>query len=91
MTRYQITSTQSGLDIEISGVGDKRDELLAAFGECQSGQCSCPTNEYEKVGAMDVNPTEDEIHIALQPKPGTHFDPSEIGRCLDYTVERTAD
>jgi hypothetical protein len=90
MTRYQIKPADAGLAIEITEVGDKGDQLLAAFGECQAGQCSCPTNEYEKVEAMAVSPSEDEIGIELRARPGTQFNPEEIARCLDYTVERTA-
>ena len=43
MTSYKITPAEEGLAIDISGVGDKQEQLLSAFGECASGQCSCPT------------------------------------------------
>lgn len=37
-----------------------------------------------------VEPSEDTIAIHLQAKPGATLDASEIGRCLDYTVERAS-
>lgn len=88
MTRYQITPADAGLAIQITGVGDKRDQLLTAFGECQKGQCSCPTDEYQKVETMEVAQSEDAISIRLQAKPGAEFDAREIAACLDYTVAK---
>ena len=90
MTRYEITPADAGLAIQITGVGDKRDGLLAAFGECQQGQCSCPTDEYQKVEAMEVTQSDDAISIRLQAEPGTEFDTREIAACLDYTVTKTS-
>ena len=90
MTRYEITPADAGLAIQITGVGDKRGGLLTAFGECQQGQCSCPTDEYQKVEAMEVTQSDDAISIRLRAKPGTEFDTLEIAACLDYTVTRTS-
>ena len=60
------------------------------LGECQAGQCSCPTNEYEKVEAMDVESSADAIAIRLRAKPGTEFDTREIETCLHYTVTKVS-
>ena len=86
MTSYEILPNEAGIAIRISGVCERQEELLAAFGECQQGECSCPTTEYRKVQAMDVIPGQDEIAIELQAKPGTCFEPEQIAACLDYTV-----
>ena len=86
MTDYTIRSDEDEVAIEITGAGGSQAELLQAFGECQQGQCSCPTNEYEKVDAMNVEPAGDRIAITLRAKPGARFDADEIAACLDYTV-----
>lgn len=86
MTDYTIRSDEDEVAIEITGAGGSQAELLQAFGECQQGQCSCPTNEYEKVDAMNVEPAGDRIAITLRAKPGVWFDADEIAACLDYTV-----
>jgi hypothetical protein len=88
MTDYKINATGATVAIQITGVGERQDELLQAFGECAEGRCSCPTDEYEKVAAMDVQPGQDRIDINLEAKPGTTLDTSEIEACLDYTVQR---
>ncbi len=88
MTSYQITPLDAGLVIQITGVGDKRDDLLTAFGECQQGHCSCPTDQYQRVEAMEVTQSEHAISIRLQAKPGTDFDTRDIAACLDYTVTK---
>lgn len=88
LTTYQISSNESGLSIELTNVKGNQDRLVAAFDECAAGQCSCPTDEYEKVESMEVAAAPDAISIKLAAKPGTQFDAVEIGRCLDYTVEQ---
>ncbi|HEY3547726.1 MAG TPA: hypothetical protein VGK17_16765 [Propionicimonas sp.] len=90
MTSYQITPADTGVTVELTGVGDQHLRLLAAFGDCQSGQCSCPTTEYEKVDGMEVTPSGGSIAIALRAKPGTQFDIDQIAACLDYTVDQSS-
>jgi hypothetical protein len=70
----------------LTDVAGRQEELLEAFGDCQEGRCSCPTEEYLKVAAMEVHPAENRIAIRLEAKPGTTLDTSEIAACLDYTV-----
>jgi hypothetical protein len=89
MAKYAISADGPSVAIEVTEVAGRQDELLQAFCECQEGRCSCPTDEYLKVAAMDVQPTGDRIHIKLQAKPGTSFDPAQIAACLDYTVGKT--
>ncbi len=87
MAEYTIDATGATVAIEITAVGERQGELLEAFGECAEGRCSCPTDEYEKLASMDVQPGDDRIDIRLEAKPGTSLDTSEIEACLDYTVE----
>jgi hypothetical protein len=90
MTTYRITSSDDGVDIEVSELGGVRAELLAAFDDCRNGRCSCPTDEYGKVEAMEVDPTEDGIVIQLHARAGQHFDTGEISACVDHTVSQAA-
>jgi hypothetical protein len=89
MTKYTISATGPKVSIELTEVAGRQAELLEAFGECQEGRCSCPTDEYRKVATMEVRPTGDRIAIKLQAKPGTSLDATEIAACLDYTVNRS--
>lgn len=89
MTKYTINAEGASVAIELTDVGGRQEELLEAFGECQEGRCSCPTEEYLKVAAMEVRPAGDRIAIRLEAKPGTSLDTSEIAACLDYTVGKS--
>jgi hypothetical protein len=89
MTKYTINADGSTVAIELSEVAGRQPELLDAFGECQEGRCSCPTDEYLKVATMEVQPAEDRIAIKLQAKPGTVLDTAEIAACLDYSVGKS--
>ena len=86
MTRYRIREEQSAVSIDLTEVGGRQDEFLSAFAECASGQCSCPTDQFEKLASMDVHQGEDQIALRLNSKHGTRFDSSEIAACLDHTV-----
>lgn len=91
MARYRIEESGSAVTIEVTEVGDQQQELLSALGACQAGRCSCPTDEYQKLAAMEVQHGEDDIRLRLEPKPGEKFDLSEIAACLDYSTETAAE
>ncbi len=88
MARYRIDEKGSSLGIELTEVGGQEGELLQAFSECQAGQCSCPTDEYQKLAGMEVEHGDDVIRLRLDAKPGEKFDVSEIAACLDYTTAK---
>ena len=72
-TGYRIQEDESGLSIELDGAGDKKEELVQTFGECQEGQCSCPTEEYKKLARMDVEQSGDVIKQRLEARAGKKF------------------
>jgi hypothetical protein len=74
----------------VSDIGEAKARLLEAYGECQNGQCSCPTNEYYKLESVKVEPGEDVIRMRLEPKPGEKFDAFQIAACLDYKTATIA-
>ena len=90
MTRYRMEDGEDALAIELTEVCGRQDELMQAFMDCQSGRCSCPTDEYRKVAGMDVAATEDAIRLRLEPKPGAQFDTAEIATCLDHTIAKVS-
>jgi hypothetical protein len=91
IARYRIEDDGPAVSIEVTEAGGRQDELVEAFGECQAGQCTCPTDEYEKLASMEVEQAGDLIRIRLQPQPGEKIDTSEIAACLDYTTARVAE
>lgn len=90
MARYRIKEEASTVSIEIASVDGRQEQLMEAFADCQAGQCTCPTNEYEKLASMEMEQSEDLIRLRLEPKPGEKFDTSEIAACLDYTTAKIA-
>ncbi len=81
--KYRITPKSSGLDIEVTDVGDEKEKLFKAFQECQEGRCSCPTNEYEKLKGLDIEQSKDEIQLHLEAKADSSLDKSEIEKCME--------
>ena len=90
MARYRIEERGASVASELTQVAGQQDQLLQAFGECQAGQCSCPTDEYQKLATMAVEPGDDVLRLRLDAKPGERFDVSEIAACLDYTAAKAA-
>lgn len=88
MAGYRIEDHESEVAVEVTDVGPERGPLLEAFGECQAGHCSCPTDEYRKLKSMEVEQVGDSIRLRLEAKPGERFDTSEIAACLDYATGR---
>jgi len=86
MARYRIDDEDASVSIDVTDVAGQEQELLEAFGECQAGQCSCPTDEYQKLASMDVQHTREVIRIRLEPKAGQVLDTRQIAACLDYTT-----
>lgn len=89
MARYRVEKKTTGVDIELTDVGDRREALLSAFMECAEGRCSCPTNEYEKVAAMAIGDGGDRIEIKLEAKADREFQVSEIANCVVQTIKAT--
>lgn len=83
----KIEKKDEYIEITINEVGDKKDQVLAAFGLCQSGQCQCPTNEYKNLEKMDIIEGDDVLTLRLYPKPGKEMDLNEIQTCLDFTTQ----
>lgn len=85
---YEISEDGDEVTMLVSGTGDSADALLASFQECQAGQCSCPTDQYERLEAIDVQAGADEIAIRLTPIAGQRLDVADLRACMDYTVAR---
>jgi hypothetical protein len=86
---FRLKSTPEGVSVVITEVAGRQAELLEAFQGCQSGTCTCPTDEYGKVNGMEIGATDDEIALRLRAKPGAKLDAHEIATCLDHTIAQT--
>ena len=91
MARYRIQDDESAVSVEVTEVGANAQKLLRALRECQAGQCSCPTDEYQKLASMDIQLAGDVISLRLEAKPRETFGTSEIAACLDYTTKQLDD
>ncbi len=83
--KYKVESNENGININVSESKGKQEKLLEAFRECQEGRCSCPTEEYSKLDSLEIESSENSIHLKLKSKPDEHFDHKEINKCLEYT------
>jgi len=86
----QIKPTAHGIEIDVTDLEGKKDQLLEAFQECSEGRCTCPTNEYQKLEALEVTDSGDTIQLSLKAKPDEQIDTNEIEKCLEYTKKRVS-
>ncbi len=86
--KYKIEKNEHGLDISVTDVKGKKDELIEAFQECQEGRCSCPTEEYKKLDCLDIEDNSGNIKLSLRSKDGLNLDKDEINKCLEFTKKR---
>ena len=86
--KYEVSTTQNGLTINIEVPDKRKEKLLEEFGNCQKGKCSCPTEEYRKLESLSVESSENNISLILKPKADQSFDINEINKCLNYTSSK---
>jgi hypothetical protein len=88
MTKFTVMEGAAKLRIRIEDVGSKQDQLINALQECAEGRCTCPTNQYEKLDAIEVVPGDAAVDVTLTPKAGESIDRLAIDRCLEYTADK---
>jgi hypothetical protein len=88
MSAFTVTEDAAKLHIRIEEVGSRQAQLLQALQECKEGRCTCPTNQYERLDAIEITPGDTAIDITLTPKAGESIDRQVIDRCLEYTADK---
>ena len=88
MTTFRIDNEGSAVSVELTDTSGRAEALLDAFAECQSGHCTCPTDEYRKLESMNVQHTGETITLHLEAKPGSALDSAAIANCLEHTVAK---
>ncbi len=86
-----IKPTDQGIKIDVTELEGKKEQLLEAFQECSEGRCTCPTDEYKKVEALDITESGDAIQLSITAKPDEQIDTAEIEKCLEYTKKRVSE
>jgi hypothetical protein len=87
----QIKTTETGIQIDITELEGRQEQLLEAFQECSDGRCTCPTQEYQKVESLEIAGSDDVIQLSIQAKAGEQIDTAEIEKCLAYTQRRVSE
>ncbi|MDT8447481.1 MAG: hypothetical protein RRB13_11370 [bacterium] len=85
--RYEITEIGRQLTIHIDQLQGEQDRLLKTFEGCQSGHCKCPTKEYKKLDALDVEVNPADMTLTLRAKEGSAINKDQLERCLKSTIE----
>jgi hypothetical protein len=87
----QIKPTDTGIEINVTDLEGKKEQLLEAFQECSEGRCTCPTQEYGKLESLEIADSDDAIQLSLKAKPDQQIDTAEIEKCLEYTKKRVSE
>ena len=68
--KSNIKKEKEHIIVNISQVGNDKNEILKNLNDCKEGKCSCPTDEYKKLEHLDIQINEDfdEIMVDLEPK-----------------------
>jgi hypothetical protein len=84
---YRIAPTAEGLHIHVSTPTDRQQALMEEFGRCASGNCACPSTQYEKLEALTVQTGADGVQVELKARAGEVLDAGDIAKCLDHTLK----
>lgn len=86
--KHTIETTQTGLRITAEVDANRHAALMAELAQCAAGTCTCPSPQYDKLQAMDVQARPGGVSVELTAKPGEVIDSADIGRCLDHTARQ---
>ena len=87
----RISTNKNGIDIHITELEGKKDELLEAFNECSEGRCACPTQEYKKIETLNIVGSEDNIQLSIISRENEVIDTNEIEKCLEHTKKKISE
>ena len=85
--KYSMTETSHGLSVNATVGKEQQVQLLSEFGKCAAGTCTCPSTQYDKLEAINVQQTDEGVKVDLTAKAGEKIDLSDISRCLDHTAQ----
>ena len=88
--KYHIEKHNNGLDVEVWDVADCQPKVLEAFRMCQSGECTCPIAEYQKLDGLSLKTDKNRIALHLKVKNGEDIDDQAIKECLACTLGAAA-
>ena len=89
--KTRISTNKNGIDIHITELEGKKDELLEAFNECSEGRCTCPTQEYKKIETLNIVGSEDNIQLSIISRENEVIDTNEIEKCLNHTKKKISE
>jgi len=84
---FAVTERGPGIEIHLRDAAGTSSQLPQPLQECQSGQCGCPSGQYDKLSAMEVDAGHDQVGARLQPLPGERLNPDQILACSAYTTK----
>jgi len=84
----KILINKNGIDIHLTELEGKKEELLEAFNECSEGRCTCPTQEYTKIETINIVDSEDKIQLSIISRKNNVIDTKEIEKCLEHTKNK---
>lgn len=90
MMKKHIKTNKDGLEIKISDVDSKHDELLKNFQSCQEGTCDCPSDEYVKLEKLNIQSSNSEMILNLKAKKDQTFDKDNVEECVDHVINKVS-
>lgn len=86
--KHTVERTDSGLRITAAVATDRQAALLEEMNKCAAGTCSCPTPQYGKVQAIEVQAQPGMVSVELTARTGEVIDAGDIERCLEHTARQ---
>jgi len=88
MADYQLAENGSDFTVSIFGYDGPRLPLLRAFEPCQTGRCTCATDQIDHLGEIEADESDGRIELTLRPTPGARLDREAVARSLESTLTR---
>lgn len=86
--KHRIEQTAQGLRIQAEAPPERQQKLLDELAQCAAGTCACPTPQYDKLTAIEVEASATGVTVTLQVRPGEQIDTADIEQCLAHTARQ---
>ncbi|MEK8052843.1 arsenical pump-driving ATPase [Ideonella sp. DXS22W] len=87
---YRIDPTADGLHIHVTAPAGQQQALMEELGKCASGHCSCPSPQYQKLAAVEVQAGAAGVEVVLKARPGEVLVADDIAHCLAHTLREVS-
>jgi hypothetical protein len=86
--KYQVESTDTGLEVRIDDVAGQEQALLDSIRQCRQSAWACPSGECMNIGTMEERAGDGCIFLTVTSRAGAKLSTAGFEQCLAYMLSQ---